>query len=54
MPMTPEQMGAAIRRNLPKKTGHTFEEWVDLARRQQLGERKAIVAWRKASMASEP
>ena len=41
-------MGDAIARNLPAKTGKTFEQWVALARKQKLASRKEVVAWLKS------
>ena len=32
MPKSPKEMGEAIAKNLPAKTGRTFEEWVELTR----------------------
>lgn len=29
MPMNPEEMKAKIIANLPQKTGHSLEEWID-------------------------
>jgi hypothetical protein len=34
MPKSPKEMIEAIQRNLPQKTGRSFEEWVALAKRQ--------------------
>jgi predicted transport protein len=48
MPKSPKEMGDAIARNLPAKTGRTFDEWVSIARKQKLASRKEIVAWLKS------
>ena len=40
MPKSPKEMGEAIAKNLPAKTGRTFEQWVELTRRQGLASRK--------------
>jgi hypothetical protein len=47
MPLTPDQMGAAIRANLPKKTGRTLEEWAELTRAEGPATWKARVDWLK-------
>lgn len=41
-------MGDAIARNLPEKTGRTFEEWVAIARESGLKTRKERIAWLKS------
>jgi hypothetical protein len=41
-------MGEAIRRNLPERTGRTFDEWVALAKQAGLAGRKETVAWLKS------
>lgn len=38
-------MDEAIARNLPAKTGKTFEAWVTLVRNKGLASRKESVAW---------
>lgn len=46
MPRTPDEMRAAIFRNLPEKTGKTHEEWSELLRTEgPSGARKERVAW---------
>lgn len=47
MPKTPKEMGEAIRRNLPEKTGRTFEEWVALTKKDGPADRREMVAWLK-------
>ena len=47
MPKSPKEMGDAIARNLPKKTGKTFDQWVAIAREQKL-QRKELAAWLKS------
>jgi hypothetical protein len=47
MPKSPKEMGEAIARNLPAKTGKTFEQWVALAKKQKLP-RKELIAWLKS------
>ena len=47
MPKSPKEMGEAIAKNLPAKTGRTFEEWVELTRRQGLSSRRERIAWLK-------
>jgi predicted transport protein len=49
MPKSPKEMGEAIARNLPEKTGRTFEQWVELARDQGPPARKERVAWLKSA-----
>ncbi len=41
-------MGDAIARNLPEKTGKTFEEWVKIAKNSGLSTRKERIAWLKS------
>jgi hypothetical protein len=41
-------MGDAIKRNLPEKTGRTFEQWVALVRKEGLSGKREIVAWLKS------
>jgi hypothetical protein len=48
MPKSPKEMGEAIARNLPEKTGKTFEQWVELTRKAGLASRKERVAWLKS------
>ena len=48
MPKSPKEMGEAIARNLPAKTGRTFEEWVELTRRQGFSTRRERVEWLKS------
>ena len=47
MPKSPKEMIEAIGRNLPAKTGKTFDEWVALAKKQGPKDRKALTAWLK-------
>lgn len=47
MPMTPEQMAAAITANLPAKTGKTLAEWVEIVRAQGPLTWKQRVEWLK-------
>jgi predicted transport protein len=47
MPTTPDQMGAAIVANLPRKTGRTLEEWIALVRAEGPERRKERVEWLK-------
>lgn len=48
MPKSPKEMGEAIARNLPAKTGRTFDDWVGLVKKQGLASRKERVAWLKS------
>ncbi len=48
MPKSPKEMGEAIARNLPAKTGRTFEQWVELAKSQPHAARKDRIAWLKS------
>jgi len=48
MPKSPKEMGEAITKNLPAKTGRTFEEWVELTRRDGPPSRKERIAWLKS------
>ena len=48
MPKSPKEMGEAIARNLPAKTGRTFEEWIDLTREKGPASRKERIAWLKS------
>lgn len=47
MPKSPKEMGDAIAKNLPAKTGKTFEQWVKLAKKHP-GTRKERIAWLKS------
>src|SRR3954466_16060532 len=47
MSRSPKEMGEAIARNLPAKTGRTFEQWVELTRREGLSSRRERIAWLK-------
>jgi predicted transport protein len=42
-------MGAAIARNLPAKTGRTFQQWVDLVKKAGLATRLERVEWLKSN-----
>jgi hypothetical protein len=44
MPKSPKEMGEAIARNLPAKTGRTFEEWVSIAKKEKAGSRAELIA----------
>jgi predicted transport protein len=48
MPKSPKEMGEAIARNLPEKTGKTFDQWVAIARNSGLANRKERIAWLKS------
>jgi predicted transport protein len=48
MPNTPQEMGQAIIANLPAKTGHTLDEWVEAVLARGQAPRKERVAWLKA------
>src|SRR5437763_1740392 len=48
MPKSPKEMGEAIAKNLPAKTGRTVEEWVALSGEQALSSRKERIAWLKS------
>ncbi len=48
MPKSPKEMGEAIARNLPEKTGRTFDEWVEITRKAKLATRKERIAWLKS------
>jgi|ERR1041385_6696010 predicted transport protein len=48
MPKSPKEMVEAIARNLPAKTGRTFEQWVALTRKQKPASRGEAVAWLKS------
>jgi hypothetical protein len=48
MPKSPKEMIDAVRRNLPQKTGNTFEQWVSLAKKQGPQEQKALTGWLKS------
>lgn len=47
MPRSPKEMYAAIVKNLPKNTGKTLEQWMDLVKRKGPEERKEQVDWLK-------
>lgn len=49
MGLTPEQMGAAIIANLPKRTGRTLEEWVEILKSQGPQIPKEQVQWLKSA-----
>lgn len=48
MPKSPKEMGEAIARNLPAKTGRMFEQWVALLKKDGPDNRKERVAWLKS------
>jgi hypothetical protein len=48
MPKTPKEMGEAIARNLPEKTGKTYEQWVALAKKSGPKDRNQLAAWLKS------
>ncbi len=48
MPKSPKEMGEAIARNLPAKTGRTFEEWVAVAKKEKQRSRAELIAWLKS------
>src|SRR3954465_1299061 len=48
MPKSPKEMGEAIARNLPAKTGRSFEQWVELARKEGPPSRKERIGWLKS------
>ncbi len=48
MPKTPKEMGDAIARNLPEKTGKTYEQWVALAKKSGPKDRNQLAAWLKS------
>jgi Domain of unknown function (DUF4287)/Domain of unknown function (DUF5655) len=47
VPFTPNQMGDAVIRNLPAKTGRTIDEWVALVGQSGLSGHRARVEWLK-------
>ena len=47
MPLTPNQMGVAVIRNLPAKTGHSIDEWVALVLQEGPSGHRARVEWLK-------
>ena len=49
MPKSPKEMGEAIARNLPLKTGRTFEEWVQIAHAADLATRQERIEWLKTT-----
>jgi hypothetical protein len=48
MPKSPREMGDAIARNLPAKTGKTFEQWVKLTKAHPASTRKERITWLKS------
>jgi hypothetical protein len=50
MPKSPKEMIEAISRNLPAKTGKTFDQWVAVAKKGPK-DRKALTAWLKTKHA---
>jgi len=48
MPKSPKEMIDAIARNLPAKTGRTYEQWVDLTKKEGPATRKERIAWLKS------
>ena len=48
MPKSPKEMIDAITRNLPAKTGKTYEQWVALARKKGPRDKKALTGWLKS------
>jgi hypothetical protein len=47
MPKSPKEMIEALTRNLPAKTGRTFDQWVTLAKKKGPKDRKALTGWLK-------
>ena len=47
MPKTPQQMIEAVKRNLPKNTGKTFEEWIRILKKKNFRDKKEAVNWLK-------
>lgn len=47
MPLTPEQMGAAIIANMEKKTGRTMTQWIEIVKAFGPENKIEIVAWLK-------
>ena len=47
MPLTPQEMEAAVIRNLPAKTGRNLEEWVALVQAQAPVEKSSRMDWLK-------
>ena len=45
MPMSPQDMMAAIERNLPARTGRTLAQWVAVVRKDGPRDRRERVAW---------
>ena len=45
MPMSPQDMMAAIERNLPARTGRTLAQWVAVVRKDGPRDRKERLAW---------
>jgi len=48
MPLSPQQMIEAIKRNLPDRTGWTLDEWLELLERTGPKGRKERLAWLKS------
>src|SRR4051794_28621164 len=48
MSRSPKEMGEAIARNLPEKTGRTFAQWVAIAKKSGLTGKRELVAWLKS------
>ncbi len=47
MPKSPKEMIEAITRNLPAKTGKSFDQWVALAKKQGPKDKKSLTDWLK-------
>lgn len=47
--MRPDEMSAAIVRNLPAKTGRSLDQWIEIVRREGRATRKERVAWLRAA-----
>jgi predicted transport protein len=45
MPKTPEEMYAAIARNLPERTGKSLDEWLEVAKDRPDGKRTQQIEW---------
>ncbi len=45
--MKPEEMEAAIIRNLPEKSGHSLEEWFAILQKSNLSEKAELKAYLK-------
>lgn len=48
MPIQPNEMSAAVTRNLPEKTGKTMEQWLALLKAEGPSVRKERIAWLKS------